>query len=98
MEALKRALTFLVVLALMLVPAVGRAKQRIYPPNAKRLSAPYRSVDVKPAPALTAPDTQGTVRVDPPRPARYVETAEISLLPVAPDLANRGVLRGPPLL
>ncbi len=36
----------------MLVPAVGRAKQRVDPPNAKRLSAPYRSVDVRPAPIL----------------------------------------------
>jgi hypothetical protein len=97
MAASKRALTFLVVLALMLVPAVGRAKQRIDPPNAKRLSAPYRSVDVKPAPSLTAPDTQVAVRIDRPQPARYVETAEIALLPVAPDPADRGVLRGPPL-
>jgi hypothetical protein len=99
MAALRRAFTLLVVLALMLVPAVGRARQRISPPNAKRLSAPYRSVDVKPAPALAAPDTQASVRVEPPRPAPYIDTAEISIPPVTPpDLADRGVLRGPPLV
>jgi hypothetical protein len=46
------------------VPAVGRAQRHVDPPNAKpRLSAPYRSVDVRPVPVLVAPDTSA-IRAD----------------------------------
>lgn len=98
MATVKRTLTLLLVLALMLVPAVGRARQRVDLPNAKpRLSAPYRSVDVKPTPVLVAPDTHGTVRVEPPRPTPHFDGPDVSPLPAAPDVSDRGVLRGPPL-
>ena len=61
---LRRISALMLVVGLMLVPAVGRAKQRVDPPNAKRLSAPYRSVDVRPAPILIAPDTSTAARAD----------------------------------
>jgi hypothetical protein len=84
--------------ALMLVPAVGRSRQRVDPPNAKRLSAPYRSVDVRPAPILIAPDTSTPARadVDPDAAAQHVDLADGPELPTAPDVSDRGSLRGPP--
>ena len=85
-----------VVLALMLVPAVGRAKQRVDPPNAKpRLSAPFRSVDVKPAPILVVPDTAVDFLVQ-DETARYVEQPGDDAVPAAPDVRATGSLRGPP--
>jgi hypothetical protein len=86
------------VAALMLVPAVGRARQRVDPPNAKRLSAPYRSVDVRPAPTLAAPDTSTAARaaVDPDAAGQHVDLADGPALPAAPDASDRGSLRGPP--
>lgn len=85
--------------ALILVPAVGRARQRVDPPNAKpRLSAPYRSVDVRPAPVLIAPDTSTTGRadVDDDRTGQHVELADGHAPATAPDVSDRGSLRGPP--
>ncbi len=87
------------VAALVLVPAVGRARQRVDPPNAKpRLSAPYRSVDVRPAPILIAPDTTtvGRADVEDDRTGQHVEVADGPALPGAPDVSDRGSLRGPP--
>ena len=95
---LRRFSSLMLVLALMLVPAVGRAKQRVDAPNAKRLSAPYRSVDVRPAPTLAAPDTSTAVRadVDADGAGQHVVLADGPELPAAPDLSDRGSLRGPP--
>ena len=95
---LRRFSSLMLVLALMLVPAVGRARQRVDPPNAKRLSAPYRSVDVRPAPILAAPDTSTAARadVDPDAAVQQVDLADGRELPAAPDLSDRGSLRGPP--
>ena len=86
------------VAALMLVPAIGRARQRVDPPNAKRLSAPYRSVDVRPAPTLAAPDTSTAARADadPDTACQHVDLTDGRELPAAPDLSDRGSLRGPP--
>jgi hypothetical protein len=94
----RRAFALTIVLALMLVPAVGRARQRVDLPNAKpRLSAPYRSVDVRPAPILVAPDTSA-VRADagPDDSTLFVELADQATVPAAPDVFDRGTLRGPP--
>ena len=95
---LRRISALIIVVGLMLVPAVGRAKQRVDPPNAKRLSAPYRSVDVRPAPILIAPDTSAAARadIDPDADGRYVELADGPVVPAAPDVSDRGSLRGPP--
>ena len=95
---LRRISALIIVLGLMLVPAVGRAKQRVDPPNAKRLSAPYRSVDVRPAPILIAPDTSTPDRaeVDPDAAGQHVDLADRPALPAAPDVSDRGSLRGPP--
>ncbi len=95
---LRRFSSLMLVLALMLVPAVGRARQHVDPPNAKRLSAPYRSVDVRPAPILIAPDTStaGSTDVDAEDAGQHVELVDGPALPAAPDLSDRGSLRGPP--
>jgi hypothetical protein len=94
-----RTSVLILAVALVLVPAVGRARQRIDPSNARpRLSAPYRSVDVRPAPILIAPDTSaaGRADVDDSRTSQHVELADNPALPAAPDLSDRGSLRGPP--
>jgi hypothetical protein len=94
-----RVSALMLVAALMLVPAVGRARQRVDLPHAKpRLTAPYRSVDVKPAPILVSPDTTRVVRVEPDNAPRYADPVDAPALPIAPDASDRGVLRGPPLL
>ena len=96
----KRILALAVVAALMVVPAVGRARQRVDPPNARpRLSAPYRSVDVRPAPVLIAPDNSVRAIVARPSggPGRPTYRVDESRVPAAPDISNRGTLRGPPL-
>ena len=93
-----RISALMLVLALMLVPAVGRAKQRLDPPNAKRLSAPYRSIDVRPAPVLVAPDTSITVRIDRDDTPQYADRTGGAALPAAPDVSDVGLLRGPPPL
>ena len=86
-----------VVLALMLVPAVGRAKQRVDPPNARpRLSAPFRSVDVKPAPILVVPDTAVDFPVVEDDTDRHVEQPGDEAVPAVPDVKTTGSLRGPP--
>jgi hypothetical protein len=93
----KRFSALMIVLALMLVPAVGRARQRVDPPNAKpRLSAPYRSVDVRPAPILVAPDTSAVARVDQDDARQRFELVDVPAPPAAPDVSDRGSLRGPP--
>ena len=95
----RRISALTLVVALILVPAVGRARQRIDPPNAKpRLSAPYRSVDVRPAPILIAPDTSASVRadVDHDHAGPHVGPADGPTLPATPDVTDRGSLRGPP--
>jgi len=95
---LRRISALIVVLGLMLVPAVGRAKQRVDPPNTKRLSAPYRSVDVRPAPVLIARDTSTPARADVDTDARqHADLADNPALPAVPDVSDRGALRGPPL-
>jgi hypothetical protein len=96
---LRRVAALTIAIALMLVPAVGRARQRVDPPNAKSsLSAPYRSVDVRPAPILVAPDTSASGRADvnPDDTPQHVDLAERPAVPAAPDIADRGSLRGPP--
>lgn len=95
---LRRISALMLVLGLILVPAVGRAKQRVDAPNAKRLSAPYRSVDVRPAPILIAPDTSTAARadIDADGADQHVDLADGPELPAAPDLSDRGSLRGPP--
>jgi len=95
---LRRISSLLLVLGLMLVPAVGRAKQRVDPPNTKRLSAPYRSVDVRPAPVLIAPDTSTAARADvgTDGAGQRMDLAGRPVLPAAPDVSDRGSLRGPP--
>jgi hypothetical protein len=98
MVRLKRVFALTLVAALVLVPAVGRARQRVDLPNAKpRLSAPYRSVDVRPAPILVAPDTSA-VRADAgtDEARQFVELTD-QALPPGPDVVDRGTLRGPPL-
>jgi hypothetical protein len=98
MLGFKRAFALTIVLALMLVPAVGRARQHVEPPNAKpRLSAPYRSVDVRPAPVLVAPDTSAIRADDDTNDTRQFLVVDTASLPVAPDVSDRGTLRGPPL-
>ena len=98
MVGFKRVFALSIVLALTLVPAVGRAQRRVELPNAKpRLSAPYRSVDVRPVPVLVAPDTSA-IRIDYDRnDTRQVLEVGTASLPVAPDVSDRGTLRGPPL-
>jgi hypothetical protein len=95
----KRISAFALVVALTLVPAVGRAVQRLDLPNAKpRLSAPYRSVDVRPNPILIAPDTSAlpfTIRPDAGH-ARAGYRIDDATVPAAPDVSSRGTLRGPP--
>jgi hypothetical protein len=95
----KRISALALVVALTLVPAVGRAVQRLDLPNAKpRLSAPYRSVDVRPNPILIAPDTSAlpfTIRPEGSH-ARSGYRIDDATVPAAPNLADRGTLRGPP--
>jgi hypothetical protein len=94
----KRFSALMIVLALMLVPAVGRARQRVDLPNAKpRLSAPYRSVDVRPAPILVAPDTSAVARVDQDDSRQRFELVDVPAPLAAPELSDRGSLRGPPV-
>jgi hypothetical protein len=94
----KRLSALTLVAALMLVPAVGRARQRVEPPNAKpRLSAPYRSVDVRPVPILVAPNTSPVARVDQDDTGEHFELIDVFAQPAAPDVSDRGSLRGPPL-
>ena len=96
----RRILVLALVAALMVVPAVGRARQRVDPPNAKpRLSAPYRSVDVRPAPVLIAPDNSVRAIVVNPDDGRGRTSYRVDAtrIPVAPDVSDRGSLRGPPL-
>ena len=99
MLGFKRLFALTIVLALTLVPAVGRARQHVDPPNAKpRLSAPYRSVDVRPIPVLVVPDTSAIRTDDDRNDARqFLDVADAASLPVAPDVSDRGTLRGPPL-
>jgi hypothetical protein len=98
MVGFKRAFALTIVLALMLVPAVGRAQRHVELPNAKpHLSAPYRSVDVRPVPVLAAPDTSSFIRIDDDKNGtRQRVDADTTSLPVAPDVSDRGTLRGPP--
>jgi len=94
---LRRISPLVVVLALMVVPAVGRAKQRVDLPNAKpRLTAPFRSVDVKPTPTLIVPDTAVAILVVQDETARHVEQPGDEAVPAAPDVSAPGSLRGPP--
>jgi hypothetical protein len=95
----KRIFALALVVALTLVPAVGRAVQRLDLPNAKpRLSAPYRSVDVRPHPILIAPDTSALPIVIRPESGHGQAGYRIgdTSVPAAPDVADRGTLRGPP--
>jgi hypothetical protein len=93
----KRVSACLLVAALALVPAVGRARQRVDLPNAKpRLSAPYRSIDVKSAQVLVAPDSAPATPVEPDKSARHFDSGDPTVLPPAPDVSDRGMLRGPP--
>lgn len=96
----RRTLALTLVAALMVVPAVGRAVQHIDPPNAKRLSAPYRSVDVRPIPVLIAPDTSALGIVTPPESdsGRLGYRVDETTVPAGPDVSDRGTLRGPPAL
>lgn len=85
------------VVALMLVPAVGRARQRVDVPNAKpRLSAPYRSVDVRQVPIPVGPDTSAVACADQHDARQRFELIDVPA-PAAPDVSDRGLLRGPPL-
>ena len=96
---LRRISALMLALGLMLVPAVGRAQQRLDPPNAKpRLSAPYRSIDVRPAPILIAPDTSTAARadLDADGACQQVDLVDGPAMPAAPDVSDRGSLRGPP--
>jgi hypothetical protein len=98
MVGFKRVFALMIILALTLVPAVGRAQRHVEPPNAKpRLSAPYRSVDVRPVPVLVAPDTSASRAEDDKNDTRQFLVVDTASLPVAPDLSDRGTLRGPPL-
>jgi hypothetical protein len=98
MDGFKRVFALTIVLALTLVPAVGRAQRHVEPPNAKpHLSAPYRSVDVRPAPVLVAPDTSAIRADDDTNDTRQFLVVDTSSLPVAPDVSDCGTLRGPPL-
>jgi hypothetical protein len=98
MAGFKRVFALTIVLALTLVPAVGRAQRHVDPPNAKpRLSAPYRSVDVRPVPVLVAPDTSATRADHDTNDTRQFLDVDTASLPVAPDVSDRGTLRGPPL-
>ena len=98
MAGFKRVFALTIVLALTLVPAVGRAQRHVDPPNAKpRLSAPYRSVDVRPVPVLVAPDTSATRAAHDTNDTRQFLDVDTASLPVAPDVSDRGTLRGPPL-
>jgi hypothetical protein len=96
--SLRRVMTLGLVVALVLVPAIGRAVQRLDPPNAKpRLAGSYRSVDVRPDLVLIAPDTSARcmvprVVVDPGW--RGDRGCEATLL--APVVSDREALRGPP--
>jgi hypothetical protein len=97
----KRISALALVVALTLVPAVGRAVQRLDLPNAKpRLSAPYRSVDVRPNPILIAPDTSALPIVIRPESGHGRLGYRIDDVrgPAAPDVADNGTLRGPPSL
>jgi hypothetical protein len=95
----KRISALALIAALMLVPAVGRAVQRLDLPNAKpRLSAPYRSVDVRPNPILIARDTSAlpfTIRPENGH-GRACERIDDATVPAAPAVTDRGTLRGPP--
>jgi hypothetical protein len=98
MDGFKRVFALTIVLALTLVPAIGRAQRHVEPPNAKpRLSAPYRSVDVRPAPVLVVPDTSAIRTDHDTNDTRQFLVVETASLPVAPDVSDRGTLRGPPL-
>jgi len=95
----KRISALALVAALTLVPAVGRAVQRLDLPNAKpRLSAPYRSVDVRPNPVLIAPDTSALPIVVRPQAdrVRMGYRVDETTVPASPDVSDRGTLRGPP--
>jgi hypothetical protein len=96
----KRISALALVVALTLVPAVGRAVQRLDLPNAKpRLSAPYRSVDVRPNPILIAPDTSAlpfTIRPESGHARADYRIDDDATVPAAPDVSDRGKLRGPP--
>jgi hypothetical protein len=95
----KRISALALVVALTLVPAVGRAVQRLDLPNAKpRLSAPYRSVDVRPNPILIAPDTSARPMVIRPEngQGRAGYRMDDTTVTAAPDVSDRGTLRGPP--
>jgi hypothetical protein len=97
--SLRRALTLGLVVALVLAPAIGRAVQRLDPPNAKpRLAGSYRSVDVRPDLVLIAPDTSARSMV--PRvvvdPGRRADRGHETTLLAAPVVSDREALRGPP--
>ena len=97
-RVIRRALTLGLVAALVLVPAIGRAVQRLDPPNAKpRLAGSYRSVDVRPDLVLIAPDTSARsmvrVVVD---PGRRADRGHETTLLAAPVVSDREALRGPP--
>jgi hypothetical protein len=93
-----RVSTLALVAALIVVPAVGRARQRVDLPNAKpRLSAPYRSVDVRPVPVLIAPDTSAVACVNQDDGGHRFELTGVLTQPAVPDVSDRGSLRGPPL-
>lgn len=94
----KRVFALALVIALMLVPAVGRAQRHVEPPNAKpRLSAPYRSVDIRPVPVLAAPDTSAIRDEDDKHDTRQFPDVDTASLPVAPEVSDPGTLRGPPI-
>jgi hypothetical protein len=97
--SLRRLLTLGLVVALILVPAIGRAVQRLDPPNAKpRLAGSYSSVDVRPDLVLIAPDTSARSMV--PRvvvdPGGRGDRGHEATLLAAPVVSDREALRGPP--
>ena len=94
-----RILALALVVALTVVPAVGRAVQHVDSPNAKsRLAGSYRSIDVPPDPGLIAPDTSASPIVvrDDSGAGRVSYQLDEAILPAAPVVSGREALRGPP--
>jgi hypothetical protein len=101
MVSFRRILALALVAALMVVPAVGRAGQKVDPPNAKpRLAGSYRSIDVSPHSGLIAPDTSARPIVvrNESGAGRDGYQIDEAILPAAPVVSDREALRGPPPL
>jgi hypothetical protein len=97
----RRVLALSLVVALMVVPAVGRAVQHVDRPNAKpRLAGSYRSIDVPHNPGLIAPDTSAGLIVvrDESGAGRDGYQIDEAILPAAPVVSDLEALRGPPPL